>query len=216
MADHGMPQTVDPVLRQSDDPVLRQAVDPLLHQAVDPVPRHVPALPATEWLTALRPATRFTLHGDAAVCARLSAAWGAVLSDIPCRAGSRGGRAALWLGPEEFLLLSFDTADADPPALAATLGAQLRDLPHALVDVSHRQVAVEVHGPHAASILNGACPLDLDLSAFPVGMCTRTVFAKADIVLWRTAEDAFHVEIWRSFADYVTALLCEIARDYYP
>ena len=48
-------------------------------------------------------------------------------------------------------------------------------------------------------ILNGACPLDLDMSAFPIGMCTRTVLAKADIVLWRIAEDAFHVEVWRSF-----------------
>jgi sarcosine oxidase subunit gamma len=182
----------------------------------DPVLRQKPALPATEWLSPSPPATRFTLHGDSAVRARMSEVWGAELSDLPCRAGRRGERAALWLGPEEFLLLSFAAADADPAALAATLGAHLSGLPHALVDVSHRQVAVEVHGPHAASILNGACPLDLDLSAFPLGMCTRTVFAKAEILLWRTAEDRFHVEIWRSFADYVTALLCEIARDYFP
>ena len=44
-------------------------------------------------------------------------------------------------------------------------------------------------------------------------MCTRTLFAKADIVLWRTAADAFHVEMWRSFGDYVRALLAEVARD---
>jgi sarcosine oxidase subunit gamma len=216
MADVGMRQTVDPGLRAAADTVPRNSADPVARSASGAIPRQMPALPVTEWLSPQPPATRFTLQGDASVCARMSGAWGAELSDVPCRAGSRGGRAALWLGPEEFLLLSFAAADADPAALATTLGAQLRDLPHALVDVSHRQVAVEVHGPHAASILNGGCPLDLDPSQFPVGMCTRTVFAKADIVLWRTAEDAFHVEIWRSFADYVTALLCEIARDYYP
>ena len=66
------------------------------------------------------------------------------------------------------------------------------------------------------TILSGACPLDLDLSEFPIGMCTRTVLAKADIVLWRTREDAFHLEVWRSFAGYVTGLLREIAVEFYP
>ena len=56
-------------------------------------------------------------------------------------------------------------------------------LDHALVDVSHRQVAVEINGAHAGHILNGGCPLDLDLKEFPVGMCTRTLFAKADGVV---------------------------------
>jgi sarcosine oxidase subunit gamma len=72
-----------------------------------------------------------------------------------------------------------------------------------------------VSGPHAATILSGACPLDLDLSEFPVGMCTRTVLAKGDIVLWRTGEDSFHLEVWRSFSGYVTGLLSEIAGEFY-
>ena len=38
---------------------------------------------------------------------------------------------------------------------------------------------------------------------FPVGMCTRTLFAKAEIVLWRTGENVFQIEVWRSFADYL-------------
>ncbi|HXI48279.1 MAG TPA: hypothetical protein VNH39_06790, partial [Steroidobacteraceae bacterium] len=67
---------------------------------------------------------------------------------------------------------------------------------------------------HAATILAGACPLDLDARAFPVHMCTRTVLAKAEIVLWRTAPDAFHVEVWRSFQPYAQALLGEIGREF--
>jgi len=38
-------------------------------------------------------------------------------------------------------------------------------------------------------------------------MCTRTVLAKADIVLWRTGQTTFHLEAWRSFAAYVSGLL---------
>jgi sarcosine oxidase subunit gamma len=43
----------------------------------------------------------------------------------------------------------------------------------------------------------------LGLIAFPIGMCTRTLFGKAEIVLWRTGEAQFHIEVWRSFAGYV-------------
>ena len=33
------------------------------------------------------------------------------------------------------------------------------------------------------------------------------MFAKADITLWRTGPDRFHIEVARSFADYVTGML---------
>jgi sarcosine oxidase subunit gamma len=131
-------------------------------------------------------------------------------------------RATLWLGPDEYLLLDLAAgagAVDDSPgngAFADALQEALGATPHALVDVSHRQFALEVSGAHASTILSGACPLDLDEGAFPVGMCTRTVFAKADIVLWRTRPDAFHLEAWRSFAGYVGGVLDEIAREFEP
>ena len=96
----------------------------------------------------------------------------------PCAAGER---ATLWLGPDEYLLLDLAPQDGSALATAASIEAALHDSPHALVDVSHRQFALEVSGPYAEIILRGACPLDLHISQFPVGMCTRTVFAKADI-----------------------------------
>jgi sarcosine oxidase, subunit gamma len=38
-------------------------------------------------------------------------------------------------------------------------------------------------------------------------MATRTIFEKAEIVLWRTGPETFHVEVWRSFAPYVWDLM---------
>ncbi len=84
---------------------------------------------------------------------------------------------------------------------------------YSLVDVSHRQVGLDIHGQHAQWLLEAQCPLPLDLRGFPVGMCTRTLFGKAEIVLWRTAEQAFRIEVWRSFAPYVVELLREIERE---
>ncbi|MBS0396831.1 MAG: sarcosine oxidase subunit gamma family protein, partial [Proteobacteria bacterium] len=136
--------------------------------------------------------------------------FGVELPEAACRAAVAGARAALWLGPDEHLLIA---PEPEAAAVAAALTAALAAVPHSLVDVSHRQVAFEVHGPHAEWLLAHGCPLDLDAARFPVGMCTRTVFVKAEITLWRTAGDRFRLEVWRSFADYVTALLAETAQE---
>jgi sarcosine oxidase subunit gamma len=88
----------------------------------------------------------------------------------------------------------------------------LLDHPAALVDVSHRTLFFKLSGPHAARTINCGCPLDLDLTPFPVGMCTRTILGKAEIILWRTGVEEFQIGVWRSFAAYVRGLLEEGGR----
>jgi sarcosine oxidase subunit gamma len=171
--------------------------------------RQGPALVATAHVHLLPPARRFVLRGDSAARAAAERALAVPVPVLACRAGSTGARAALWLGPDEWLLIA---ADEDAAAEAA-LGDALEALPHSLVDVSHRQVGLVVSGPQAATLLSAGCPLDLDLSAFPVGMCTRTMLSKAEVVLWRTAAAEFRLEVWRSFAAYVTEYLAVAARD---
>lgn len=178
--------------------------------------RRQPPVPSAAWLRTVPPALRFILHGDAAARAVAAPIWGAAFAHQACRAVVAGSRATLWLGPDEYLLLgTTGTSEESGAAIAEALERALVDFPHALVDISHRQFALEVCGPHAAAILNSSCPLDLDLGEFPVNMCTRTVLAKADIVLWRSAEDSFHLEVWRSFGGYVTGLLREVALEFY-
>ena len=175
--------------------------------------RNLPAAQAASWMRALPPAMRFILHGDAQVRAAAAPVWGVDCAEEACRARVQDSRAALWLGPDEYLLIGGDEGARD--GVLAALENALAQVPHALVDISHRQFSLEVSGPHATAILSGACPLDLNLGEFPVGMCTRTVLSKADIVLWRTRDDVFHIEVWRSFAGYVTGLLGEIAGEFY-
>ena len=170
------------------------------------------AVPGSAALTALPPASRFVLRGRPGAVEAAASPFGAALPQLACRAVVAGeGRAALWLGPDEWLLLA---QPGDGRALAAALERAMDGHPHSLVDVSDRQVGIEIAGPNAAAALNAGCPLDLDPSAFPVGMCTRTVLAKAEIVLWRTMPDTFRVEVWRSFAAYAWAFLVEASREF--
>ncbi len=155
------------------------------------------------------PTGRFILRGGEAVRVACGMAFGAELPTRLGPAGEGAGRAALWLGPDEWLLIA-DSADA--AAIGDVLESVLDGTAHSLVDVSHRQIGLIASGPAAARVLNAGCPLDLDLKAFPVGFATRTLFDKVEIVLWRRAEGAFHVEVWRSFAPYLAASLAEAAR----
>lgn len=163
------------------------------------------------WLRTLTPATRLVLQGGPAARAAAGEAFGVPLPESPCRANSVESRAALWLGPDEHLLLG---RHEDRQIIAAGLEAALTGIGHSLVDVSQRQIALRVSGPHAAAILNTGCPLDLDPAEFPPGMCTRTLFGKSDIILWRRGDEEFHLEVWRSFSDYVLGCLNEAARDF--
>ena len=171
--------------------------------------RAAPLITASSLLQPLPAATRYILRGGPDIRASAEDALGVGIPSRACRASAKGGHAALWLGPDEWLLIA---PEAAATAMASALGTALRGLSHSLVDVSHRQTAFTVSGPEAALLLGSGCPLDLDESAFPVDMCTRTVLAKAEVILWRTAPQAFRVEVWRSFAAYVSQYLAEAAR----
>jgi sarcosine oxidase, subunit gamma len=155
------------------------------------------------------PCVRLILRGRAAAVEAAAEVLGFALPVMPSRAVVAGGRSALWLGPDEWLILA-----ALSDLVGVALGQAMQGVAHALVDVGHRQVGFELSGSAVAEVLNSGCPLDLDDAAFPVGMCTRTVFGKSEIVLWRVADETFRVEVVRSFAPYVRALLVEAARDY--
>jgi sarcosine oxidase, subunit gamma len=173
--------------------------------------RQTPAISAFPGLRLLPPAARFILRANPRAIRAAGAAIGIDVDAASCRASQGEGRAALWQGPDEYLLLA---PEEETHALASALEEALQGEAHALVDVSHRQTALEVAGPHATELLSSGCPLDLHPLAFAVGMCTRTLFAKAEILLWRSAPEVFRVEVWRSFTDYVASLLAEAAREY--
>jgi sarcosine oxidase subunit gamma len=172
--------------------------------------RRTVELPGASWLDTALPASRYVFRGDAAARAAAGSAFGIALPEAACRAATDGTRAALWLGPDEHLLLA---PDGEGAAIERELSQGLAGQAHSLVDVSHRQVGLGVTGPRAEWLLESQCPLPLNLRDFPVGMCTRTVYARAEIVLWRPAEQVFHIEVWRSFSVYVVQHLREVARE---
>lgn len=161
---------------------------------------------ATVLLTMAPVAARASLRAAAEDVAALSSALGVTLPQKPKSSSVASGRHALWLGPDEWLLIGPDGTDF--VGLAAQAGVL-----HSMVDISHRNIAIIVSGSGAAAAINAGCPLDLTPSVFPVGACARTVLGKMEIVLYRESEDTYRVECWRSFAEYCFGMLAEGAAD---
>ena len=125
-----------------------------------------------------------------------------------------GNDAALRLGPDEWLLLM--SADSAAAFRERSRSFDRTHGPHAsLVEVTHRSVGFEIRGAQATWILNSGCPLDLSDTAFAPGACTRTLYGKVEIVLWRRPHDAptYYLECWRSFVPHLWSRLMSVAAE---
>lgn len=151
--------------------------------------------------------TRFSLRVRAEDRAKAGDALGFAL---PARIGdlaSSGERLAICLGPDEwFLMAPSGEAGAIEERFAATM-----DGAYSLVDVSHREVGIEVRGPSATLALSSVCALDLE--AMPVGSATRTILDKSPAVLVKLAPDHYRIEVWQSFAGHLWTLLEAVRRE---
>jgi len=148
-------------------------------------------------LEALEPRERISLRAEESAVTALGRALGVPLPRQPLQSQVKGDVAALWIGPDEWLVTA---------PLATGLSLKTSKVKAGLfsnVDISHRNAGIIVSGSKAVDTLNSGCPRDLSLEVFPVGACARTLFGKAEIILWRQGKERFHVECWRSFADYV-------------
>lgn len=159
-------------------------------------------------LTPAPPAIRVSLRAKAGDAGTLSEALGLELPSTPKAAvvNADGTRSALWLGPDEWLIIDDGDGESEPIGDLAKSGVM-----HSAVDISHRNTAIMVTGEAAEAALAAGCPQDLSLKAFPVNACSRTVLGKVEVVIWRVADDMFRVECWRSFSDYAFTFLTAAA-----
>jgi sarcosine oxidase subunit gamma len=147
-------------------------------------------------LTELSPGTRLSLRLRPEGRGAAGAAFGLVL---PARVGGIAAGAlwrALCLGPDEWQIEG--AAGAAIPAMPA-------GLPHALVDISDREVTWRLEGPRVTELL--AIGIARDVRRIAPGAGCRTAFDSVQAVLVRDSETVFTLSVWRSFAPHVAELL---------
>ena len=157
-------------------------------------------------VTPMPAASRLSLRARPDAVAALSKALGVDLPVKPKTSASKGSRTAFWLGPDEWLII-------DEPGKDLIADCAKAKVLHSATDISERNTAISVSGPNAEATLSAGCPQNLKLDTFPVGAVSRTLLGKSEVIIHRTGAQAFRVECWRSFSDYVFTFLSEAGRD---
>jgi sarcosine oxidase subunit gamma len=147
---------------------------------------------------------------DAGLLQRLASILGFELPIVPNTVGSREERRALWLGPDEWLVVGPDGQQA---ALEQALRDGLNGAFGSIVDVSANRTLLGVRGPKARELLAHGVSLDLDVRSFGPGRCVQTSLAKAQVIIERPDESVFHLDVRTSFASYVADWLLDASRN---
>lgn len=125
-----------------------------------------------------------------------------------------GELTALWLGPDEWLLVG-------PPGSERDLESRIRaaagdDDPVSVIDVSAQRTTLLVAGPRARDLLAHGCSLDLHPRAFTPGSCAQTTLGRTQVVLVARDEPraGFWVLVRSSFAGYLADWLLDAATEF--
>ncbi len=156
-------------------------------------------------------------EGAMAACEQ---ALGFALPKQPNTSAGAGDVLALWLGPDEWWVVSPGPDPEAGPSLAATLRAALAEHVCAVTDVSESRTCIRVAGPAARALLQKGCPLDFHPRAFVAGACAQSCLAKATVAFHLFADESaaegpiFDLYVLRSYAEFLWLWLEDGAREY--
>jgi sarcosine oxidase, subunit gamma len=135
----------------------------------------------------------------------------------PLTSSTGGGMSFLWLGPDEWMIVTEPDAADDRFARARQA---LADIHHQLVKVGDYYTVIEISGPRAREALMKLTTLDLHPRAFKAGMVAGSMFGKTQATLWQVRDDAeeggplFRLIVRWSMADYLWCLVADAAREF--
>ncbi len=147
-------------------------------------------------------------------------AFGFALPAQPNTSAGNGEASALWLGPDEWWIVTPGPGPEAGPELADKLRAALADRFAAVTEVGEGRTCIRIAGRKARALLQKGCPLDLHPRAFAAGACAQTLLAKATVAIHLVADEsvaegpAFEVYVLRSFAEYLWAWIEDAGREY--
>ena len=163
----------------------------------------------TEWPFITMVNVRVDVASEAAD--RMEKALGAAL---PAECGSTtasGPHTVVWLGPDEWLVLS----QAEVTTVVAELREALAEDPGSVVDVSANRTTLELSGPAARQVLEKGCPLDLHPRAFGPGQAVSTTVGPVPVLLWQVDDTPTYRLFPRpSFADYLARWIVDAMSEY--
>lgn len=148
--------------------------------------------------------TLINLRCEDKIKARLTELFGAGLPVKPNQVTAIGARRALWLGPDETLLMLDEAQEADFMLSAKNI---LAGTHHAATLVSDALSIFQLGGKNCRDVLAKGCSLDLHPEYFVSGMCAQSVLGHAAVTLSAEEDGSILLFCRNSFSDYIITWL---------
>ncbi len=143
---------------------------------------------------------------DADLIQSFAAVLGFALPAVPNTVASREGRRALWLAPDEWLIVA---ADGQQHAIEQQLRDAFGATFGSIVDVSANRILLEIRGAKGRDLLAHGVPLDLDARSFGPAHCAQTLLSKAQVIIECRDESGLILYVRASFATYAADWLLD-------
>jgi len=153
-------------------------------------------------------AAQVALRCSPSLLAHATSALGVAPSTEANTVAEAGPRAALWLGPDEWLITDEERTAG---GIVEPLRVAFAGLHAAVVDVSCSRRGIMIDGPGTEDLLSQAATLDFHPSAFRVGTCAQTNLARTQGIIWRRSVERFVLMVRPSFSGYLTRWLSTAA-----
>ena len=123
-----------------------------------------------------------------------------------------GNITVLWLGPDEWLVVTPDGQEAE---IVERINDALTGQHFAVCDVSDSRAIIGLTGVHARDVLMKGCSLDLHPRVFEAGDCAQSSLARCHMLLHQIDEiPTYDIYVHRSFSDYAWRWLEDAAHEY--
>ena len=157
------------------------------------------------------PRGQVTLKGDLRHTAMADVVRELVGLDLPGvrQVTASGGRAAIWMAPDELLLMMPYRQAGEAVARA---DAMLEGRHHMALDVSDARTVLRLTGAAASEVLAKGAPVDLSDRACPPGSARRTHMGGLAVAFWRLDAETWEIAALRSYAHHLMAWLEDAAR----
>ncbi len=131
------------------------------------------------------------------------------LPKSPRTSTSWGDTKALWLSPDQWLILC---PNEKAQALTEQLSTALKSIHHLAVNVSDMRSIIRVEGDHARTTVMKGTSIDLTHGDYPPGTIRRMKFAEVGALLHIVEVNVIDIYVFRSYADYAWEFLLKAAR----
>lgn len=165
-------------------------------------------------LSEVRFRTILNLRGDSAddgFASGVKTALGVAPPVTPNTVESAGPHAIIWLGPDEWLVVTEVGTESPLAALETALSGTFATL----VDLSDNYACITISGENARRVLQKGWTVDLHPRAFAPGQCAQSALAHAQVVLHQTDETpSYALYVRPSFARYTWDWLVDASAEF--